>query len=697
MPRRIAVFLLLLVPFLGSAGDVITNISRLVSLSEAEMRQKPRFSVIGTVIKTGTLVLHDGTCGVAFTKETDPPDVKVGDIANIRGYAQIASTGEWKYYAFKDARVLGHCDPPIFTITDSKDLNSGTYNYRTIRLSGLIADAFWDDIDPKFAYFLVRCGTESIYATCYVGEERTDSDALAGFIGAEVTVTGVLMPLSSGFRRFLGHTISLSSLKAITVEKAPTADLREFKELEDPYHATPNYLSNLTKRRINGKVLAGWQGKNLLIRSQNNRVHRVTLANEGKLPPCGSLVTVGGSPQTDLFHINLAHAVYRLDGPPSAPAETPEDITPEQILNSKLGGVDVTYHGRCIRMRGLVAAPKPHAVAPGQILLDCGSVEITADVSALPETAGEIPIGSKVEVSGVCLIDVDDWHPYAAFPKISGFSIITRSRDDLRVIARPPWWTPERLRIAIGSLILVLVAFVIWNRILNRIIDRRSHELLKEQIARVSADLKVDERTRLAVELHDSLSQNLAGLACQVVAAKNAVGTDAISRQLDTVERMLFSSRTELKRCLSDLRGTALDDKDMTSAVTKTVLPVMGDAALAVRFNVPRSRLLDSTSHSILCIVRELAANAVRHGKARHVRIAGECHDGTISFSVRDDGIGFDTANCPGLSEGHFGLEGIRERVERLRGTFALESSPGEGTRADITLTLPRTADETET
>ena len=123
----------------------------------------------------------------------------------------------------------------------------------------------------------------------------------------------------------------------------------------------------------------------------------------------------------------------------------------------------------------------------------------------------------------------------------------------------------------------------------------------------------------------------------------------------------------------------------------------MGDVALAVRFNVSRSRLLDSTSHSILCIVRELAANAVRHGKARHVRIAGECHDGTISFSVRDDGTGFDTANCPGLSEGHFGLEGIRERVERLRGTFTLRSSPGEGTRADITLTLPQTTDDTET
>ena len=151
---------------------------------------------------------------------------------------------------------------------------------------------------------------------------------------------------------------------------------------------------------------------------------------------------------------------------------------------------------------------------------------------------------------------------------------------------------------------------------------------------------------------------------------------------------MLLSSRTELRRCLWDLRGDTLELNDMTEAVSKTVRPVVGSAALQVRFNVPRTRLLDSTAHSILCIVRELAANAVRHGHATQIRIAGEIHDSTLSFSVRDNGGGFDVDNHPGLADGHFGLTGIRERVDRLDGTFTLKSDTA-GTNARVTLSVP--------
>ncbi len=73
-----------------------------------------------------------------------------------------------------------------------------------------------------------------------------------------------------------------------------------------------------------------------------------------------------------------------------------------------------------------------------------------------------------------------------------------------------------------------------------------------------------------------------------------------------------------------------------------------------------------------------------RHGKATKIAIAGESHDGGITFSVRDNGCGFDTASAPGPREGHFGLQGIRERVSTANGTIETVSSPGNGTKTTI-------------
>ena len=106
-----------------------------------------------------------------------------------------------------------------------------------------------------------------------------------------------------------------------------------------------------------------------------------------------------------------------------------------------------------------------------------------------------------------------------------------------------------------------------------------------------------------------------------------------------------------------------------------------------MRFNVPREQLLETTTHAILRIIRELATNAVRHGAAKTIRIAGALENGRLLFSVSDDGRGFDPANHPGVNEGHFGLDGIRDRVSRFDGTLEIESAPGRGATIRISMT----------
>ena len=132
----------------------------------------------------------------------------------------------------------------------------------------------------------------------------------------------------------------------------------------------------------------------------------------------------------------------------------------------------------------------------------------------------------------------------------------------------------------------------------------------------------------------------------------------------------------------------------MTEAVERTIAPHTADAEVTVRFNVPREKLSESTTHAILRIIRELVVNAIRHGQADQIRIAGEYHDGLVSFSVRDNGRGFDPATAPGPEQGHFGLLGIRERLDEFNGTLTIESESGNGSRISAMLNAEKDQDE---
>ena len=86
--------------------------------------------------------------------------------------------------------------------------------------------------------------------------------------------------------------------------------------------------------------------------------------------------------------------------------------------------------------------------------------------------------------------------------------------------------------------------------------------------------------------------------------------------------------------------------------------------------------------------IRELVSNAVRHGNAWTIKVAGVRDGSSLLFSVTDDGTGFDPEHCNGPLQGHFGLDGIRERLARLDGSISFETPRSGGTRAVIRMPL---------
>lgn len=318
------------------------------------------------------------------------------------------------------------------------------------------------------------------------------------------------------------------------------------------------------------------------------------------------------------------------------------------------------------------------------MFLDCGMETIKIDTSAttLPE------VGAELEVTGICKFDEDPDTESTGIVRLKGFTLLPRSEQDIRTIRNPPWWTPAKVISAAALLFALLLAGLVWNFILQKLVARKGRELARESLAHLKAELRVDERTALAVELHDTIAQNLTGVSMQMEGVDEAhrIGSPRLGELIGKARHALDSCRTELRNCLWDLRNDAFDSDDVSAIIRKAIAPHLGSASADVKLDLQRSHISDSTFHALLCIIRELVINAVRHGKATQVDIRGETTATALKINVRDNGRGFDPNDRPGPAEGHFGLLGIQERLDRIGGTFDISSSPGHG--AEFTITI---------
>ncbi|HET7047433.1 MAG TPA: GAF domain-containing sensor histidine kinase [Solirubrobacteraceae bacterium] len=198
------------------------------------------------------------------------------------------------------------------------------------------------------------------------------------------------------------------------------------------------------------------------------------------------------------------------------------------------------------------------------------------------------------------------------------------------------------------------------------------------------------ERTRWARELHDETLQNLASLRLGLAAQLKQPTLEPTIVAVKDAVAQLEEEMATLRSLITELRPAALDDLGSEAAIRDLADRARGrglEVDLAIDLAYEQGRLPDrhtiELETALYRIVQEALTNAVKHGGARRAVIEiQEDHD-TVRVTVRDDGRGFDTA----AQTSGFGLLGMRERVELLRGTIEVESSPQRGTT--VTATLP--------
>ena len=569
------------------------------------------------------------------------------------------------------------------------DLFSGRFDFKFVRITGTIMDVFRDENDSRFRFFIIFSGNETIYAPTRT--INASDEALETLVGAKVSVCGTWDRTAddSSWRRQFRRNLYVWDFTDITVLTPAPADPFDVEELGNLMNVRPADVPRLGRRRVVGKVLASWSHGHTLICDPNGNLMRLE-PKTGQAPRIGDFVEAVGLPESDIYRVNLTRAVWRPATPFPFVEQPVTNTTAETILTDRFGkpGIKPEFHGRAIRLTGLVRSLPQTGNAC--FYLQDGRHLVPVDTTAVPSIAARLAIGSRIAVTGICVTDVEAWRPGSVFPRAKGFFVVPQSERSLEILSRPPWWTPAKLLGVIGTLVSLLVAVLIWNRSLHVLAERRGKTLLREQIGRVKNKLKIGERTRLAVELHDSIAQNLTGISFEIKAANNFARTDpqVATQHLDIAARLLHSCRTELKNCIWELRSQVLETTSMEEAIRQTLQSHIGSTTLSVRFTVPRRRISDNMAHALLRIIRELASNAVRHGHATAIRVAGCLEGDRLGFSVTDNGSGFDPANRPGVNDGHFGLQGVHERVTSEGGTLTIESRIGSGSRIAVSMTL---------
>ena len=690
-------------PQASAADRIVRNAEDYRAFVSADDRTPCTFDITGTVSTVRNpsfFVLDDGRERLPVKTER-PTGAAPGDRVRVTGtLTRLSPDGKsartfWHSLVADRVERIGRGTPPPRVQATVAEITQGRHYLECVETNGTVDEIVTDDVDPGYVILVLRDGADTVLVS--LPSTTRLAQGGRGLVDAEVKVSGFCLFNLTGARKLTGWRILADDASNLKILRPPDENVATARRLRPQNRTSPETVAALGRRSARGRVLASWNGNRLLLKTDDGQLVPAELAAGEPEAAVGSEVEIVGSAETDLFRVTLSNA--RIKSLVAAPPETrarvrDRPLGPADLYRHKNGqtSFNANCFGRLFAAEGVVKSLPIPGIPASRLIIDCAGTEIPVAVRTADIRRRGVSTGARVRVTGILVFEADSWRPSRPFPRITSLFVATRSADDLVVTADAPFWTPGRFALALGLLTLTLVGILIWNFLLRRQVERRSQELCKAAQKHAEATLKTRERTRLAVELHDSIAQNLTGAALKIRSAVCALAPDddAPRPHLALALKTVNASREELRNCIWDLRNRALEDPDFEQAIRATLEPVAGEARIRVRLAAARDRIPDTAAHAVLSIVRELASNAIRHGHASDVAIAG-VHDGDcLRFSVKDDGCGFEPETCPGLEQGHFGLQGIRERAKTFDGSMTIARRASRGMRIAVSIKIPR-------
>ena len=294
----------------------------------------------------------------------------------------------------------------------------------------------------------------------------------------------------------------------------------------------------------------------------------------------------------------------------------------------------------------------------------------------------------------------NDWHEVGSDERIANYTTLPAATYTFEVqgaTSRGPWSQPgARLRIEIlpawyqtvwfRCICLTAFLLLLWAVYLLRL-----NELRREFSA--ALDARVDERTRIARELHDTLLQSFQGLLLVFQAISNLLPArpDEAKQRMENALDQASNAITEGRDAVHELRTGGLNTVDLGEAISKFGKDLLSGATtetgpeLSVQAEGTPRPLNPIIRDEVYRIGVESLRNAVRHANARRIEVDIRYGEDGLELRIRDNGKGVDPAVL-GQEHiaGHWGLRGMRERAKLIGGTFEVWSQLGSGTEAEL-------------
>jgi signal transduction histidine kinase len=637
----------------------------ILALSPEQANRHDPAHLRGVVIRSTEwgVGLVDTTAGIWVYYGHPFKQYSPGDELEVIG---VTSTG--LYSRSVDAssiRKVGRAPLPRPVEVDFKQLSTGNYDAQYVTLTGVVRSAGIRAHAARSQNFWMKI--EMNDGVLYAAFPEDCADAGSKLIDAVVRFKGAASSAKNQNLQITAPTLMMSGMEGVTVLRAPPenrfalpltpiGELMQYRSGTDYYHRV----------RIAGTVTYYKPGESLILEDRGRALFVETAQIDNI--HIGDRVEALGFPAPKDTGPILQDAILR-DIAPGQPL-LPAAVTPADLSTGKFNYNFVSTEGRLLRR---VEEP-----AREVLLLQDQSSLLLAELaeSGTSNALQNLQEGSTIRISGISILDITGaWNAGGPAASSIRYRVLLRSPDDVHVIQPPSWWTRTRIIYVAGILAvlaLIFFAMIVYGRM---------------EGWRLQAVL--DERERLANEVHDTLAQSFAGIGFQLQAIRKAIPAEQpkLREQIDLARALVRHSHKEARRSIEPMSPETLEHDDLLSSLEASARTMVAGGSVKVNARMtgtPRP-LPPKMAGSLLRIGQEAIANAVRHADPGHLEISIAHENGFVRLAVRDDGCGF--VKSGGLLG--FGLRGMRKRAAALSARLEIVSHPGEGTCVEITAPLP--------
>ena len=654
-------------------GGEITDIGEIRAMLPERAAELLPVTVRGVItrITPHELFIQAGTEAIFVGRQKHDPSLRLGDQVEVRGV-----TEHGHFYPIINratVKVLGHPGLPEPWIVRYADLATDRSDCQWVEVSGVVRTVQGDP-GGLFALSVLFDGQ---LLRVMIGETRPSADSR--LLGARVRLRGVISGAKTPQRRLVEPVLWTDYRPdTFVIESAGPADV-----FQSPAWSVAALHEQGGGRLPDGMIrLTGVVtcqpapqlffmrdgGANIEIRLQQRAVLSV-----------GDRVEAVGFPEMGLVQPILQSALARRLATGTPPA-------PSRLRLAEL--LDFRHEAELVEVEGELREIVRHHGGAILILAEEDKVlNVDVEAALLNPTAELPPVGSRLALTGINQIDRVTPPDQFQIVAPAAARLRLRSLDEVRVLSRPPWWTPERLLAAVALLGVFALGALGWIWTLNRRVQAQTRIILGS----VRKEAMLEERNRIAREFHDTLEQQLAGATILLDAVDTVMEQPQRAREgLTTARAMLRHSLDEAQLAVGDLRSNDLLERDFAALVQDVVAERLHTTGISLDFIREGAwpELDTMVRQHLLRIVGEAVANAVKHAAPRRLTVTLRAASGSVELRVADDGCGFTVPPRGHHQPGAFGLLGLHERADKIGATLTVESTPGAGTTVTVVLPL---------